>query len=405
MEHLTEKHISEITTLVRAKGVEMEELLYDLVDHVCCMVEEKMEQGKNYASALEESISSFGNNGIRNIQEETTYLLTKNILVMRKTMHIIGIATTIMLLVGVIFKIQHLPGAGILYLTGGFLFGFVFLPILAMVKIKEKPGKLRAVGIIAGIISVFILVNGIFFKIMHWPMASLLMNTGGALLLFVYLPMAIYAAVKFKDVRSSTITSIVLSIAGFCIIFALVKLRNSHDVDETILNIHNSIVQSTSEAVKNNKTLFVSIERDTLQNEKIKSIQSLSEEINSLTDELSFKLAISLNEESTEDQIRQNVKNNYEKVIHDNCNLTVLATKEGGLEEYLEKVNQYKKMYSELTGFEANININQKNMEFYLNERKEKFPLDLVVHDIITTNQSVQQLQTGLLQYFKGRVS
>ena len=89
MEHLTEKHISEITTLVRAKGVEMEELLFDLVDHVCCMVEEKMEQGKNYTSALEESISSFGNNGIRNIQEETNYLLTKNILAMKKTMHII----------------------------------------------------------------------------------------------------------------------------------------------------------------------------------------------------------------------------------------------------------------------------------------------------------------------------
>jgi len=107
MEQLTEKHISEITTLIKAKGVEMEELLYDLVDHVCCMIEEKMEQGKNYPSALDETMSSFGNKGIRNIQEETTYLLTKNILVMRKTMHIIGITSAIMLLLGSIFKIQH----------------------------------------------------------------------------------------------------------------------------------------------------------------------------------------------------------------------------------------------------------------------------------------------------------
>lgn len=84
MEYLTDQHISEITTLMKAKGVEMEELLYDLVDHVCCMIEEKMEQGKNYPSALDESMNSFGNNGIRHIQEETTFLLTKNLLAMKK---------------------------------------------------------------------------------------------------------------------------------------------------------------------------------------------------------------------------------------------------------------------------------------------------------------------------------
>ncbi len=188
MEYLTEKHISEITTLIRAKGVEMEELLYDLVDHVSCMIEAKMEQGKNYPSALEESMSSFGNKGIRNIQEETTYLLTKNILAMKKTMHIIGIASTLMLLVGSILKIKHLPGAGALYLAGGFLLSFVFLPLLVTVKVKEKLGKLRTWTTILGVASAFVLVNGIFFKVMHWPMANMLMNIGAGMLLFIYLP-------------------------------------------------------------------------------------------------------------------------------------------------------------------------------------------------------------------------
>jgi anion-transporting ArsA/GET3 family ATPase len=85
MADLTEDHISEIQLIIEARGVEMKELSYDLVDHVCCMIEEKMESGKSYTSALEESIASFGKKGIRQIQEEITFLLTKNILAMRKT--------------------------------------------------------------------------------------------------------------------------------------------------------------------------------------------------------------------------------------------------------------------------------------------------------------------------------
>ena len=100
MADLTEQNIREIEVLVEARGVEMKELSYDLVDHICCMIEEKMESGKNYTSALEESIASFGKKGIRQIQEETTFLLTKNILAMRRTMHITGITSATLLLLG-----------------------------------------------------------------------------------------------------------------------------------------------------------------------------------------------------------------------------------------------------------------------------------------------------------------
>ena len=77
MADLTEQNIREIRLLIEARGVEMEELSIDLVDHICCMIEEKMESGLNYVSALEETMSSFGKKGIRQIQEETTFLLTK----------------------------------------------------------------------------------------------------------------------------------------------------------------------------------------------------------------------------------------------------------------------------------------------------------------------------------------
>ena len=202
MADLTEQNIREIEVLVEARGLEMKELSYDLVDHICCMIEEKMESGKNYASALDESIASFGKKGIRQIQEETTFLLTKNILAMRRTMHITGITSATLLLLGSFFKIQHWPGASLMYVLGVAGLCLLFMPLFLAVRIKEKPGKLSTIINIIGILGAITLCAGILFKIMHWPWASTLMNVGGGLLLFIFLPIYIYNGFKTNTLKN-----------------------------------------------------------------------------------------------------------------------------------------------------------------------------------------------------------
>lgn len=404
MEHLTEKHISEITTLVRAKGVEMEELLFDLVDHVCCMVEEKMEQGKNYTSALEESISSFGNNGIRNIQEETNYLLTKNILVMRKTMHIIGITSTIMLLVGAFFKIKHYPGAGILYVTGGFLLSFAFLPLLATVKIKEKLGKLRTWSTILGVASAFVLINGIFFKVMHWPMANILMNVGVGLLLFIYLPLAIYAAVKHKDIRANTLTSIIIAVAGFTVMFSLVKVGNSHVVDNAIINIQYTVNQDVDKANELNQNLFSAF-NDTVITDDLKQLNQLVAKIDGMVKGFNFSVAKSHHPDITDDKLATILASDYRAISDDLGDLSVLRNEGEGLQELLGLIDTYEKGYASLTGTSIDINYNADNIEYYMENKNMFFPLGIVIHDLSLLNLQVQNTHTSLLQYIKGRVS
>ncbi len=406
MEHLTEKHISEITTLVRAKGVEMEELLYDLVDHVCCMVEEKMEQGKNYASALEESISSFGNNGIRNIQEETTYLLTKNILVMRKTMHIIGIVATLMLLIASIFKIQHWPGAGLMYVVGGFLLSFVFMPLFLSVKVKEKMGKFRTWLNIVGIASAFLVVNGIFFKVMHWPYANLLMDIGGVILLFVYLPLAIYNFYKNKELRTNTLTTLVIAVSGFSILFALVSLRSSFTVRSSIINMQYTINENTKLTNQSNHQLLLSLGSDSLQDyEAVFKANQLADSINSLTSILSFEIAKSEHPDLADETIKQILASNYLEISDDNGNLNVLKKEEGGLNELLILIKEYEQIYQQLLGVAPTVDVNEENVKIYIDPKNDKFPLGIIIHDLSILNLQVQRLHTSLLQYYKGRVS
>ena len=285
MEHLTEQNISEITTLIKAKGVEMEELVHDLVDHICCMIEERMEQGENYTSALDKTMNSFGNNGIRNIQEETNYLLTKNILAMRKTMHITGITAAILLLLGSIFKIQHWPGAGFIYILGAASLCLLFMPLFLAVRIKEKIGKLNVVSNVVGTIGAITMCFGILFKIMYWPFAGILMNTGGVLLLFIFLPLYIYSGFKSKQLKTSTIVPIIVAVAGFSLMFSLVKLRNSQDVTDAILNIQYTIYEDTESTLITNQSILKILQNDSITahhgaNEIAQQINDISEDLN-----------------------------------------------------------------------------------------------------------------------------
>ncbi len=404
MEYLTEKHISEITTLIRAKGVEMEELLYDLVDHVCCMIEEKMEQGKNYASALDETMNSFGNKGIRNIQEETTYLLTKNILVMRKTMHIIGITSALMLLLGSIFKIQHWPGAGVIAVGAAFIF-LIFLLLYLVVRLKEKVGKLNNWTNIIGVVGGIALSFGIVFKVMHWPMANILMNTGGFILLFIFLPLYIYSSYKNKQLKTSTLVPVIISIAGFSLMFSLVKLRNSHTVTSAILNIQYTINSDVEAVNKTNQALLIDLKQDSISIDELTKADEIASSINGLISNLNFEIAKSQHPEISDEKIKEILTSNYGVISNAKVELSVLRNQEKGLLELLSLIDAYQNSYKQLTGVEANVFYNKTNIDYYLNSKDVFFPLGIIINDLSIVNLQIQKTHTALLQNFKGRVS
>jgi hypothetical protein len=64
----------------------------DLLDHFCCVVESKLEQGHSFEDAYYLAWQQICPNGLDEIQEETIYLLNASkIIVMKKVMRIKGI--------------------------------------------------------------------------------------------------------------------------------------------------------------------------------------------------------------------------------------------------------------------------------------------------------------------------
>jgi len=100
---------------------------------------------------------------------------------------IIGFFITILLLIGVEFKIMHWPGASIsIILSVSALSMYVFLVAIANIN-KYKDNTLLKVCNGFGGFSSSILAIGLLFKIMHWPGAQMMLFAGLLLGSFVLL--------------------------------------------------------------------------------------------------------------------------------------------------------------------------------------------------------------------------
>lgn len=70
MSFLKETEIEFIYTEIRHKGLTDAELHPEVADHICCMIEEKMNQGLSFEQAYQEALDLFGEQEIKRLQKE-----------------------------------------------------------------------------------------------------------------------------------------------------------------------------------------------------------------------------------------------------------------------------------------------------------------------------------------------
>ncbi len=172
MAELSEREIKILIREIDRQGLTYTQLQNELLDHLCCDIEAKMEEGIEFLNAYEEVRSRLENNRIQEIQEETLLLINQKYRMMKKFMYILGTIAPSLLILGAFFKMQHWPGASVLIVLGAFLLGAVYLPVFAMVSMRDTRKKEKRVNktlYVTGVITGFIFITGILFKIMHWP--------------------------------------------------------------------------------------------------------------------------------------------------------------------------------------------------------------------------------------------
>ncbi len=196
---LSDEQVEQIRADIERSSLSFQLVKDDLLDHFCCVVEDRMEQGLSSEDAYYLAWKQICPNGLDEIQEETVYLLNASkIIVMKKVMYSIGLIASVCLSIGWLFTLLRLPGGVNLFNYGFLGFTMIFLPMFALDRYKASVGKVLSerLKIIIGFASAIITGLSLLFKMMHWPGAAALLVAGVGIFSVGFLPFLFFGMYK-----------------------------------------------------------------------------------------------------------------------------------------------------------------------------------------------------------------
>jgi hypothetical protein len=278
---LSDKQIDFILSDIRARGVGMESLQQDLLDHVCCLIEQNLEAGGDFEGFYSATIRTFYKDELKEIEDETLFLLTnKNYYTMKKVMLASGAFSAIVLSFGILFKFMHWPGSGTLLVLGIVLFSLLFLPLLFTLKVKEKQQTQDKFILTIGTLSAIFLSLGILFKIMHWPLANALGASSVGIMVLLFLPVYFFTGIKNSETKVNTIVTSIIIVAGAGLFMSLVRSPGGSSI---IYKLNTSNFVRNEQILKNEQAQLINY----LQANNAQNVPSeQSQQINKLCEEL-----------------------------------------------------------------------------------------------------------------------
>jgi hypothetical protein len=287
MYRLTDDQVDFIMDDMKANGIVLEDLRHNLLDHICCIIENEMSESDDFNAFYRSVLPRFFKKELREIQDETENLLTfKNYYAMKRILKISGLLSSILTIVGALFKTFHLPGAGIMLVVGAGLFCFLFLPLLIALKFKDEDKQVDKWVFGFGFFLAMLISTGVLFKFMHWPFANILMLSGLFAFLFVYVPLYFFTRIRRPELAFNTMVNSVLMLACGGLLFSLMNLHKK-DVNQTLEVNYGLLVKFKNQLEEANVQKF-----ELASHNSLKNIEQKSNELNIFIDSTRINLLI-----------------------------------------------------------------------------------------------------------------
>ena len=108
---------------------------------------------------------------------------------MKQKIYTLGIATTSVIFLGALLKINHWPGGGQLLIIGIVTLILVFLPLALRNHYRTEGERKNLLLYVVTWLTCFVVFGGMLFKLMHWP------GAGKALLVALPFPYVVFLPV------------------------------------------------------------------------------------------------------------------------------------------------------------------------------------------------------------------
>ena len=211
------------------RGLTYDRLLDDLLDHVCCMLEEEMERGSDFDTSFRHVMDAIPDKQLPLIQHQTLLNLDKKYQRMKKFTYVFGLIAALIIIMGSIFKKLHWPGAGILLTVGVLMTVFVFLPFYFRTSYRELAEKKNPIYGIVGYMTLAFLLLGALFKIMHWPGANIAIYTSTGFLLIGFVPLYVVNIFQKSGKEKIVLPYIVMVLVGISLVMLISTIGMSKD--------------------------------------------------------------------------------------------------------------------------------------------------------------------------------
>lgn len=276
---LSEKQIDFILNDIKIRGVEIEDLQLNLLDHICCIIECELEHDGDFEKFYQKIIPRFFNKELKEIEEETILLLTfKNYYAMKKAMIRTGFVSTTAIILGSFFKLMHWPGAGPLLVLGIGSLALIFIPLMFILKTKDESSKRDKLIIALSSLIGICLCCATLFTVMHWPSPTngFFWFAAISISAFALIPVYFFTGIRNPDTKLNTIVTTIVLIGATGLQFTMVNVRPA--LKQTEIKMY-AYIQG-EELLK--KIQQKSAINSSSQNEFVDKINSSAEQIKSM---------------------------------------------------------------------------------------------------------------------------
>lgn len=196
---IAEEYEERIIEEVNGSSLKNQSLKDDLIDHFCCMVEIEMSKGNSFEEALNKAYAQTAPNGLDEIQRETIFLLNySKIIIMKRLTFLSGYLFSLTWAAGALFKVLHMPGAGMLLAIGGLGLAFIFLPLLLVNRYRSLAREVMSekMKYVFGVTSIILLLTSITMKMLHLQGAATMLGLSFLVFGFGFLPFLFFRMYK-----------------------------------------------------------------------------------------------------------------------------------------------------------------------------------------------------------------
>lgn len=167
--NLTDSEVEKIDFYLRAIGIQNQDVLSEITDHLCILTESELENIPDFDNAFSVALKKFNKKELVDIalNKESFYMhpkfLSKNFLI------IFGLLSITAFCIGIYLRANLLQGRKIFLVGGGILTGYIFLPMLLLSWLTEFANKVKYILLFMTLFTAF---HGLVGLILKWPVAK-----------------------------------------------------------------------------------------------------------------------------------------------------------------------------------------------------------------------------------------